>query len=224
MIMLLMTMMFGLVGTVSATDSLTALEAYMTAKVYYEAHNSYATGVIYAKTSYELSDQYVKHPEQDKGNIVTAVAKKGMEISEALINEHPEKVEGWYWYAMCSGTYAESVSIFKAISEGLLGKARKAGETAYAIDKYYEEGGPIVYLARFSQAIPKIAGRNLAKAESLYMEYIAHYEKKNPRHEIWYFLGELYQEKGNKQKARDYYATAIKMGSELAIGALRALQ
>ena len=80
--------------------------------------------------------------------------KKGMAYAEKAIQLDPKKADGHFWYGMNVGIYADSVSILTALREGLKDKTQNSFETAYKIDKYYHDGGPIAALGRFWFVLP----------------------------------------------------------------------
>jgi tetratricopeptide (TPR) repeat protein len=80
--------------------------------------------------------------------------KKGMAYAEKAIALNPERPEGYHWYGMNVGIYADSVSILTALKEGLKDKTQSSFETAYKIDKYYDNAGPIAALGRFWAVLP----------------------------------------------------------------------
>ena len=167
-----------------------------------------------SKAQYEYGNYLFKNNIPGWKKEAKEYAIRGMKYGEAAYKSNHERVEGWYWYAMNVSLYSDCVSILSAIAEGLQGKIQKALENAYRIDKRYEEGGPIVAIGRYWQLIPKIAGRNLDKAEAFYNEYMKLYQNNNPRHEVWLYRGQVYQEKGRKEEARKDYEVAAKMGNK----------
>jgi hypothetical protein len=80
--------------------------------------------------------------------------KIAMQLAEQAIALAPEGVEGQYYYGLSVGIYSDGVSIFTALSEGLKGKTQNSFEKAYAIDKNYNQAGPILSLARFWTVLP----------------------------------------------------------------------
>ena len=61
--------------------------------------------------------------------------KKGMGFAEKAIALQPNKVDGYFWYGTCVGTYSDGVSILTALKEGLKDKTQKNFEMAYKIEK-----------------------------------------------------------------------------------------
>jgi len=84
----------------------------------------------------------------------------------------PEKIEGHYYYGLSAGTYSDGISILKALKEGLKKSTEKAFETAYAMDKMYEDGGPMLCLGRFWHQLP-FPFKNKKRAE----KYLAEHHK-----------------------------------------------
>ncbi len=105
-------------------------------------------------------------------DICREYGKKGMAYAEKATNLEPRKVEGYFWYGMNVGIYADAVSILTALKEGLKDKTQQNFETAYKIDKYYERAGAIAGLGKFWSVLPWPL-RDKDKA----MEYFREYEK-----------------------------------------------
>ena len=80
--------------------------------------------------------------------------KAGMQFAERAVALAPEKVEGHYYYGLSVGIYSDGVSILTALSEGLKNKTQESFEKAYAIDKTYNQGGPMLSLGRFWFVLP----------------------------------------------------------------------
>jgi tetratricopeptide (TPR) repeat protein len=78
----------------------------------------------------------------------------GMQYGEKAIELNPNGVEGHYYYGLTVGIYSDGVSIITALSEGLRGKTQRSFEKAYAIDKTYDDSGPIIALGRFWFVLP----------------------------------------------------------------------
>jgi tetratricopeptide (TPR) repeat protein len=80
--------------------------------------------------------------------------KAGMQFAERAIAVAPEMVEGYYYYGLSVGIYADGVSILTALSQGLKNKTQQSFEKAYAVDKRYNRGGPMLSLGRFWTVLP----------------------------------------------------------------------
>ncbi len=108
----------------------------------------------------------------DWKDICKTYGKKGMAYAEKAKTLAPDKPHGHYWYGMNVGIYADSVSILTALKEGLKDKTQTSFETAYKINKYYEDAGPIAALGRFWAVLPwPLNDKDKA------MEYFREYQK-----------------------------------------------
>ncbi|HPD20453.1 MAG: tetratricopeptide repeat protein [Desulfomonilia bacterium] len=124
--------------------------------------------------------------------------KKGMGYGEKAIALAPEKVEGYFWYGTCVGSYSDGVSILTALKEGLKDKTQTSLEKAYSIDKMYNEAGPILAVGRFWSVLPWPL-KDKKKALTFIEEYHSHYPDKP---EGLVYLGEAYLDVKEKDKAK----------------------
>jgi tetratricopeptide (TPR) repeat protein len=177
------------------------------------APGDYAANWEAAKACRLYGDEMVTQASAGWKALAKAAAKDGMKYGDIAVKLDPKGIEGWYWYGLCVGTYSDCVSILTAMSEGLKGKTQKAFESAYALDKTYDKGGPMLSLGRFWQVLPGIAGRDLKKAEQLFDEYIGQYGEDSNK-DAWYFRGSLYKDKGRKEEARADLQKAASMGQK----------
>ncbi len=90
----------------------------------------------------------------DWEDICKTQGKMAMQLAERAIALAPESVEGLYYYGLSVGIYSDGVSIFTALSEGLKDKTQNSFEKAYALDKHYNQAGPILSLGRFWTVLP----------------------------------------------------------------------
>jgi len=96
--------------------------------------------------------------------------KAGMKYAEKAITLKPDKPDGPYYYGLNVGIYSDGVSILTALKEGLKNKTQKSFEKAYALDKMYDEAGPILSLGRFWAVVPW-PFRDKKKALEYYREF-----------------------------------------------------
>ncbi len=155
----------------------------------------------------------------DKVSGYKAIAEKsgqeGLKFGELAQKANPKGVEGWYYYGLCVGTYSDGVSIITAIRKGFKGKTQKAFETAYALNKTFDDCGPILSLGRFWQVLPGIAGRDRDKAEKLFNEYIKMMaSNKDINMDVYYYRGELYKDMGKKDLAKADLTKAAAAGNK----------
>jgi len=189
------------------------------------APGDYAANWAAAKACRKYGDEMVVQASEGWKDLAKAAARDGMKYGEIAQKLNPKSVEGWYWYGLNVGTYSDCVSILTAIAEGLKGKTQKGFESAYAIDKAYDNGGPILSLGRFWQVLPGIAGRDLKKAEQLFDEYIGQFGSgADPNEDAWYYRGSLYKDQGKKAEARADLQKAASMGQKDAAKLLAELK
>ena len=142
----------GLAGQAFATGNIPALkaEAETAVKAAIAAPSDYAANWKAAKA---LRLWATKGHSGRPGleGISKSAGKDGMKFGEIATKLNPVGIEGWYYYGLCVGTYSDGVSLLTALGEGLKGKTQKSFETAYATDKTFDTGGPILALGRFWQ-------------------------------------------------------------------------
>jgi tetratricopeptide (TPR) repeat protein len=178
------------------------------------APGDYAANWKAAKALRLWGDAAVTQKVQGWKDIAKSAGKDGMKFGDMATKLNASGIEGWYYYGLSVGTYSDGVSIITALTEGLKGKTQKSFETAYATDKTFDTGGPILALGRFWQVLPGIAGRDMKKAERFLNEYIALVgDSKDADKDAWYFRGQLYKDTGRKDEARADLQKAASMGS-----------
>ena len=141
--------------------------------------------------------------------ICARYGKAGMNYAQKASELEPEKPEGYYYYGLNVGIYADGVSKFTALSEGLKDKTQHSFEKTYELDKMYNEGGAIIALGRFWQVLPWPM-RDRKKSLNYFREYQAtKYFGDNIEAHV--YLGELLIEIGgkeNKAEAKGYLEKA----------------
>lgn len=80
--------------------------------------------------------------------------QKGYQYAEKIIAKWPNMVEGYYYYTINLGEYGKGIGKLKAIKMGLAKKFEQNGEKAVAIDKRYEQCGPLRAMGRFYFSAP----------------------------------------------------------------------
>ena len=86
--------------------------------------------------------------------ICAEYGKKGMMYAKQAIDIDPNKPDAHYYYGISVGIYSDGVSIITALREGLKDKTQSSFEKAYALDKMYNEAGPMLSLGRFWAVLP----------------------------------------------------------------------
>ncbi len=147
----------------------------------------------------------------DWEDICKAQGKIAMELAERAIALAPDGVEGQFYYGLSVGIYSDGVSIFTALSEGLKDKTQTSFEKAYALDKQYNQAGPILSLGRFWTVLPWPM-KDKKKALKYFREYeqTGHLETSD---EGQVYFGELLIKLGgktNKAEARRWLEIAAR--------------
>ena len=164
-----------------------------------EEPDSYEANWMTAKALRFYGDEGKKQKIEGWKDICKEYGKKGMGYAEKAIELNPDKVEGHFWYGCCVGTYSDGVSIVTALKEGLKNKTQNGFETAYSIDKMYNDAGPVLAIGRFWSVLPWPL-KNKKKA----LSYIEEFQKYFPeKAEGQVYLGEAYLDVKEKDKARD---------------------
>jgi tetratricopeptide (TPR) repeat protein len=218
----LLTLIFNPLTLLAADDvaeadrlyTLGGLENYKQAIGLYKkalAHNpeNYEAAWKCARAHREYGDTAKTEKVEGWKKICAEYGKAGMNYALEATRIEPNKPDGYYFYGLNVGTYSDGVSIFTALSEGLKDKTQENFEKAYALDKMYTEGGPMIALGRFWQVLPWPM-RDRKKSLKYYREYQATpYFADNM--EVHVYLGELLIQIGgkeNKAEAQGYLEKA----------------
>jgi hypothetical protein len=142
-------------------------------------------------------------------------AKEGEKFGLIAQKINPKGVEGWYWYGLCVGTHSDCVGVLTLITGGFKKKTQESFETSYALNKMYDNCGPILGFGRFWQILPGLYGRDRKKAEQLFNEYIKLMAtNKDINMDVYYYRGELYKDLGKKAEAKADLTKAAAAGNK----------
>jgi tetratricopeptide (TPR) repeat protein len=173
-----------------------AIELYQ--KAIAENSGSYEANWKCARAHREYGDAAKNEKVDGWKDICARYGKKGMNYAKKATELEPEKPDGYYYYGLNVGIYADGVSIFTALSEGLKDKTQSSFEKTYALDKMYKEGGSMIALGRFWAVLPwPMYDRK--KSLKYYREYQAtEYFADNIEAHV--YLGELLIQMGGDKK------------------------
>ena len=129
-----------------------AIEIYK--KALTENPNSYEANWKSARAHREYGETAKTEKMEGWKDICAEYGKAGMNYAQKATELESEKPDGYYYYGLNVGVYSDGVSIFKALSEGLKDKTQGAFEKTYALDRMYNQGGPMIALGRFWQVLP----------------------------------------------------------------------
>jgi len=107
-----------------------------------------------ARAHREYANQAKRQEVADWKKICAEHGKAGMQYAQKAIDLQPDKPDGYYYFGVNVGIYSDGVSIVTALAEGLKDQTQSSFEKAYAIDKNYRQGGPMVSLGRFWTVLP----------------------------------------------------------------------
>ena len=91
---------------------------------------------------------------QDNMDTKKELGLKGMAAGEKAMKAEPERVEGYYFYAINVGEYSKGISIVKALSQGMEPKFKNAADKAVKLDSKFDNGGPRNATGRFYCELP----------------------------------------------------------------------
>ena len=160
--------------------------------------DSFEANWMTAKALRFYADEAKKQQVDGWKDICKDYGKKGMGYAEKAIEIDSSKVEGHFWYGCCVGTYSDGVSILTALKEGLKDKTQNGFETSYAIDKMYNDAGPVLAIGRFWSVLPWPL-----KDKKKALDYIEEFKSYFPdKAEGQVYLGEAYLDVKEKEKAK----------------------
>ena len=170
---------------------------------------SFEVNWVCAKAHWAYADESMRQGVKGWKEICKAYGRKGMDYAEKAIAINPSRVEGYFWYGCSAGTYSDGAGIIDAIREGTR-KTQKAFETAYTLDKMYEDATPVLALGRFWSVLPWPLKDK--KKALVYLEEYHTYFPDNPEGLV--YLAEAYLDVKEKDKARQLLekATALDEG------------
>lgn len=146
--------------------------------------DSYETNWKCARAHREYASLAFEQDLDDWKDICKKYGKDGMKYGKKAIELAPDKIEGHYYYGLCVASYSDGVSILKALKEGLKKSTEEAFETAYAMDKMYEDGGPMLCLGRFWHQLP-FPLKNKKRALKYFEEYQKYFPN-DPKGLVYY--------------------------------------
>ena len=170
--------------------------------------NSFEANWKLARAIRWYAEEAKRQDVKDWKDICKKYGKEGMIVADKAISLNASKPDGYYWYGLNVGIYADGVSILTALAEGLKGKTQESFENVYKIDKMYDKAGAILSLSRFWSVLPWPLKDN---DESI--RYFKEYSKLYPdRAEFLIFYTEVLVDEGgkeNKAKAKELVEKVI---------------
>lgn len=180
--------------------------------------------VLYFKGAYTNLDEEKAKEVFGKGKIV---GEEGKEILLKKLNleklKNPEeiydkgkKIEGlgefFFWDSACWGQWALLYGKFKAAKEGAAKKISISAEVALLFNEKMEDGGPHRVLGRLHHQTPKIPLFTGWVSKDKALKHLKRAVELGPEEPMNYlFLGELYMDLDEKEKAKDTFEKGLKL-------------
>jgi hypothetical protein len=133
---------------------------------------SYETNWKCARAYRTYGDKVKRRKREGWKKTCAEYGKKGMHYGQQAIDLEPREPEGYYYYGLNVGIYADGVSVLTAFRQGLKKKTQRSFEKAYEMDKMYDKAGPVLALGRFYSVLPW-PYKDKKKALRYYREYQA---------------------------------------------------
>jgi tetratricopeptide (TPR) repeat protein len=147
-------------------------------------------------------------PEGSRDDALKTYGRLGMKFGARAMSISPNRVEGIFWHSCSMAYYAQGMGTMHALREGLKDKVLAGFEKAYAIDRHYDGGGPIIALGRYWYVLPW-PYHDMKKS----LEYLREYQRLYPRDpEGQVYLAEVLMSTGRKAEARALLEKAASSG------------
>lgn len=134
------------------------------------------------------------------------VFKYGYERAEQAKEDQPEKVEGYFWFAVNLGSYGLTKGVLTALGNAKTG--RDALLKAAEIDKTYWWGGPYRILGRYYQEVPRVFSFGDKKAAAKYFKMAIDIAPEFRLNTV--YLALLSESEGHKEEALNLFKEAAK--------------
>ena len=167
--------------------------------------NNYEANWKCARAHREYANLNLEQELEGWKDICKKYGKDGMGYGEKAKELEPDKIEGHYYYGLCVASYSDGVSILKALKEGLKGSTQDAFYTAYEIDKMFEDGGPMLCIARFWHQLP-FPLTNKTRAQKYFEEHHEYFPD-DPQGLVYF--AELLIDRRKKDEARPLLEKAV---------------
>ncbi|NBD96046.1 MAG: hypothetical protein GVY11_06200 [Gammaproteobacteria bacterium] len=124
----------------------------------------------------KASGIYADYLEEDEEAAIT-IYRAGIERAESAIREWPDDANAHYFRAFLLGRYSQSISIAKALSQGIGGKVRESLETALSLAPHHAEAHTAMglYQAEIINKVGKMVGKLTYGASA--DDAMAHFER-----------------------------------------------
>ncbi|MHB8878344.1 MAG: tetratricopeptide repeat protein [Myxococcaceae bacterium] len=139
------------------------------------------------------------------GDRQRTVAEVCWTLGDRARAQNPTGAEGHYWAAMGVGLWAQTLGVFKAMSQGVEGKLHERLDRAIELDPGTDRGGPWLIKGRFYHEAPWPL-QDLKRAGDYYAKVLGRYPE-NLRARLYQAM--LAADRGDPQKARAELETLL---------------
>ncbi len=156
--------------------------------------NDFQNAWKFARISHFYADNFVKDKEEKK-----KILDLGKIAAEKATTLKPESPEGWYWLAICLGSWGEANGVMQSLS--VIKPIIEACNRGIKLNPEFEKGNFYMVRGRVYHKAPSVISvGDIKKAISDYEKTIT----LNPENRTAYrFYVELLVEQGNKEKAKE---------------------
>ena len=147
------------------------------------------------------------HPGSDFDQFRKDTFLKGMNYAKRLTKINPKSAPGIFWDATNNASYCKEKGFMNSAIN--VGTIKEQANQVIKIDRYYYRGGPQRLLARIYWGTPRFFrkwGEGLQDGADLINDALSKY----PNFTLSYvFLGDIYWEMGEKEKARKAFEKVL---------------
>ena len=136
---------------------------------------------------------------------------EGMHYAKKAVALNPQGVEGHYYYTLTLAQYSIGINIIKALAKGLGPQYEKHIKKALAIDRNYDNAGPLRAIGRYWYQVPW-PKRDLEKSIHYLKEAVASAPTSIRGH---VYLAESFLKAGEKELARGHLQKAVEITPDL---------
>jgi len=142
----------------------------------------------------------------------SAMARKGLEWTEAAKRAAKDRVEGYFWQLQAIGILKDAEGVGGVIAVGAVAKSKQDLDAAYSIDRAYLDYSPVIAMSLYYFNLPPIFGQDLSKAVTYYKEYASLAQTLLDSYRQCIDLAEMLMSTGSaeyKERARELLSAAL---------------
>ena len=177
-----------------------AKKAYEHYKNLCQTKNNYDSCWKFARAAYFYAEHFIQKKKDQK-----LLFKEGRDAAAKAAELSADRVEGYYWYGVCLGSWAERISVFEQLKR--LNEIKATVDRAENIDPKYDNGAIYILRGRIFHKAPGWLG-DKKQAEEDYKTAI---NMGTIRRVVYRFYAELLILLRRKNEAKSILETGIKL-------------